>query len=152
MDIVLRLGERQRYSALRTKRRAIFHGKTISHSSHYAIIPRARLQFMTMAFGYAPQGSSGMSYCNQTPFPPREGWGLGTRLLTRWPVEGLVKLLRRMTSGRRLEAWHFRSLPRNAITARYNSSLTTTGQSISSNLGEALRVQKAVSATKCAEF
>ena len=21
-----------------------------------------------------------MSYCNQTPFPPREGWGLGTRL------------------------------------------------------------------------
>ena len=31
-----------------------------------------------MAFGYAPQGSGGMSYCNQTPFPPREGWGLGT--------------------------------------------------------------------------
>ena len=28
---------------------------------------------MTMAFGYAPQGSSGMSYCNQTPFPPCEG-------------------------------------------------------------------------------
>ena len=23
-----------------------------------------------MVFGYAPQGSSGMSYCNQTPFPP----------------------------------------------------------------------------------
>ena len=22
----------------------------------------------------------GMSYCNQTPFPPCEGWGLGTRL------------------------------------------------------------------------
>ena len=85
MDIVLRLGERQRYSALRTKRRAIFHGKTISHSSHYAIIPRARLQFMTMAFGYAPQGSSGMSYCNQTPFPPREGWGLGTRLRSQAP-------------------------------------------------------------------
>ena len=62
------------------KKRAIFHGTTISHSSHYAIIPRARLQFVTMAFGYAPQGSSGMSYCNQTPFPPREGWGLGTRL------------------------------------------------------------------------
>ena len=72
--------------------------------------------------------------------------------ITANAVEGLVKLLRRMTSGRRLEAWHFRSLPRNAITARYNSSLTTTGQSISSNLGEALRVQKAVSATKCAEF
>ena len=33
-----------------------------------------------MAFGYTPQGSGGMSYCNQTPFPPREGWGLGTRL------------------------------------------------------------------------
>ena len=33
-----------------------------------------------MAFGYTPQGSSGMSYCNQTPFPPHEGWGLGTRL------------------------------------------------------------------------
>ena len=31
-------------------------------------------------------GSSGMSYCNQTPFPPREGWGLGTRLAyhTKW--------------------------------------------------------------------
>ena len=49
-------------------------------SSHYAIIPHANLQFMTMAFGYAPQGSSGMSYCNQTPFPPHEGLGLGTRL------------------------------------------------------------------------
>ena len=35
---------------------------------------------MTMAFGYAPQGLSRMSYCNQTPFPPREVWGLGTRL------------------------------------------------------------------------
>ena len=33
-----------------------------------------------MAFGYASQGSGGMSYCNQTPFPPREGWGLGARL------------------------------------------------------------------------
>ena len=28
-------------------------------------------------------GSSGMSYCNQTPFPPCEGWGLGTRLSIR---------------------------------------------------------------------
>ena len=27
--------------------------------------------------------SSGMSYCNQTPFPSREGWGLGTRLAAR---------------------------------------------------------------------
>ena len=53
---------------------------TISHSSHYAIFPCAHPQFMTTAFGYAPQGSSGMSYCNQTPFPPCEGWGLGTRL------------------------------------------------------------------------
>ena len=35
---------------------------------------------LTMAFGYTPQGSSRMSYCNQTPFPPREGWGLGTGL------------------------------------------------------------------------
>ena len=93
MDIVLRLGERQRYSALRTKRRAIFHSKTISHSSHYGIIPRARLQFMPMAFGYAPQGSSGMSYCNQTPFPPREGWGLGTRLLVTCSLVGKVCVL-----------------------------------------------------------
>ena len=35
---------------------------------------------MTMAFGYAPQGSSGMSYCKQTPFPLREGSGHETRL------------------------------------------------------------------------
>ena len=35
------------------------------------------------------------------------------RQLTWW--EGLVKLLRRMTSGRCLAAWHFRSLPRNAV-------------------------------------
>ena len=34
-----------------------------------------------MPDGYVT-GSSGMSYCNQTPFPPREGWGLGTRLLS----------------------------------------------------------------------
>ena len=33
-----------------------------------------------MPDGYVT-GSSGMSYCNQTPFPPREGWGLGTRLV-----------------------------------------------------------------------
>ena len=28
-----------------------------------------------------------MSYCNQTPFPPREGWGLGTfaPVYARWP-------------------------------------------------------------------
>ena len=32
-----------------------------------------------MPDGYVT-GSSRMSYCNQTPFPPREGWGLGTRL------------------------------------------------------------------------
>ena len=31
-------------------------------------------------------GSSGMSYCNQTPFPPREGWGLGTRLERVWTL------------------------------------------------------------------
>ena len=59
---------------------AIFHDTAISYSSHYAIIPRACLKFMTMAFGYVPQGFSGMSYCNQTPFPPREVWGLGMRL------------------------------------------------------------------------
>ena len=28
---------------------------------------------LTMVFGYAPLGSGGMSYCNQTPFPLREG-------------------------------------------------------------------------------
>ena len=33
-------------------------------------------------------------------------------------MEGLVKLLRRMTSGRRLEAWHFRSMQKNATIAR----------------------------------
>ena len=49
-----------------TKRHAIFHGTAISHTC-------------LMAFGYAPQGSGGM-YCNQTPFPPLEGWGLDTRL------------------------------------------------------------------------
>ena len=32
-----------------------------------------------MPDGYVT-GSSGMSYCNQIPFPPHEGWGLGTRL------------------------------------------------------------------------
>ena len=32
-----------------------------------------------MPDGYVT-GSSGISYCNQTPFPPREGKGLGTRL------------------------------------------------------------------------
>ena len=32
---------------------------TISHSLHYAIFPRACLQFMATAFGYAPQGSAG---------------------------------------------------------------------------------------------
>ena len=41
------------------------------------------------------------------------GYGqLGTRL-----VEGLVKLLLRMTSGRLLEAWHFRSVQKNAAVA-----------------------------------
>ena len=35
--------------------------------------------FLHMPDGYVT-GSSGMSYCNQTPFPLREGWGLGTRL------------------------------------------------------------------------
>ena len=49
----------QRYSAQRTKRHAIFHGTAISHSSHYAIIPHACLKFMTMAFGYVPQGRGG---------------------------------------------------------------------------------------------
>ena len=33
-------------------------------------------------------------------------------------VEDLVKLLRRVTTGRRLGAWHFRSLPKNVTTAR----------------------------------
>ena len=75
---VLISGMWQRYSTQRKKRRAIFHGTAISHN---ASIPRDCLKFMTMAFGYTPQGSSGMSYCNQTPFPPREGWGLGTRLV-----------------------------------------------------------------------
>ena len=28
----------------------------------------------------ALQELGGMSYCNQAPFPPREGWGLGMRL------------------------------------------------------------------------
>ena len=28
---------------------------------------------ITMVFGYAPLGSGGMSYCNQTPFPLHEG-------------------------------------------------------------------------------
>ena len=70
------------------KRHAIFHGTTISHSSHSAIIPRACL----MAFGYAPQGSGGMSYCNQTPFPPREGWGLGTRLGLVLSINGGITL------------------------------------------------------------
>ena len=32
-----------------------------------------------MPNGYV-SGSSRMSYCNQTPFPPRKGWDLGTRL------------------------------------------------------------------------
>ena len=52
-----------------------------------------------MAFGYVSQGLGGMLYCNQSPFPPRVGWGLGTRLIvTRtlplceggvWALEGL---------------------------------------------------------------
>ena len=38
---------------------------TKNHFSLFTLcsFPRARLQFMTMTFGYTPQGSSGMSYC-----------------------------------------------------------------------------------------
>ena len=89
VDIVLCLDDSGRDIPQCTKRRAIIHGTTISHSLHYAIIPCARLQFMTMAFGYTRQGSSGMSYCNQTPFPPHEGWGLGTRLEALMTIEVL---------------------------------------------------------------
>ena len=53
-----------------------------SHFSLFALCnyPTCLLKICDTSFGYAPQGSSGMSYCNQTPFPPREGLGLGTRL------------------------------------------------------------------------
>ena len=53
-----------------------------SHVSLFALCnyPTCLLKIYDVSFGYAPQGSSGMSYCNQTPFPLREGWGLGTRL------------------------------------------------------------------------
>ena len=43
-----------------------------------------------MPDGYVT-GSSGMSYCNQTPFPPCEGWGLGTRLGNNTCVHKQVK-------------------------------------------------------------
>ena len=79
VDIVLRLDD---------------SGRDIPHSVQKGVLssmvqpfltlrtmPRACLKFTTISFGYAPQGSGGMSYCNQTPFSPREGWSLGTRLL-----------------------------------------------------------------------
>ena len=45
-----------------------------------------------MQDGYVT-GSSGMSYCNQTPFPLREGWGLGTRLESMLRCDEFIMLI-----------------------------------------------------------
>ena len=42
---------------------------------------------LTMIFGYAPLGSGGMLYCNQTPFPLREGgvWAREYEMISLFP-------------------------------------------------------------------